>query len=106
MSLPVNDKPTYEELEHRVKELERTEAEYRHVEQVVAASEKRFREFFHNNPACCFTFDSKGIIKDWNRACAELYGWTVEQAIGKSMLALMVQKKNVAQTKENIQALF
>lgn len=102
----MHEKPTYEELERRVNELERNEAEYKYTEKVLATSEKRFREFFHNNPACCFTFDSRGIIQDWNRACVELYGWTAKQAIGKSMLSLMVQKKNLAQTEKNIQDLF
>jgi len=102
----MNEKPTYEELERRVKELERTEAGFRHAEDVMATSEKRFREFFHSNPACCFTFDSKGVIHNWNRACVALYGWTAEHAIGKSMFELMVQKKNAEETQKNIQALF
>ena len=43
-------------------------------------SERRFRELFHNIPACCFTFDRDGVIQDWNRACEDLYGWFVSMA--------------------------
>ncbi len=80
--------------------------ERKQAEQVAATSEKRFRELFHNNPACCFTFNRKGVIQHWNRACEKLYGWTAEQAIGKSMFELIVQKKNVSQTQKNFKALF
>jgi len=102
----MSQKPSYEELEHRVKELERINSERDRAEKIIATSEKRFRELFRNNPACCFTIDRNGIIHNWNRACKLLYGWTEEQAIGQSMFTLMVQKKNAALTQKNIRALF
>ena len=53
------------------------------AEEALRESEGRFRELFQGTPACCWTFDCKGTILDWNRACEKLYGWTAEQAIGR-----------------------
>ncbi len=45
-------------------------SERKQTEKIVETSEKQFRELFQNNQACCFTFDRKGIIQNWNRAKA------------------------------------
>lgn len=76
------------------------------AEQALRESEKRFRELFQELPVCCFTFDGEGVVLNWNRVCETLYGWTAEQAIGKSMFELMVLGKNAAQTRANIADVF
>jgi len=76
------------------------------AEEALRESERRFRDLFDGVPACCWTFDREGRILDWNRACEELYGWTAEQAIGKTMYELMVKDENVARTQETIAAVF
>lgn len=81
-------------------------AERVRAEEALRESEGRFHELFQGTPACCWTYDRKGVILDWNRACEELYGWTAEQAIGKSMYELMVQEENVSATQENMAAIF
>ncbi|MCX7670069.1 MAG: PAS domain S-box protein [Anaerolineae bacterium] len=80
--------------------------ERKRAELALRMSERRFRDLFQNMPACCFTYDRNGVIQDWNHACEVLYGWTAEQAIGKSMFDLFVQEKNVALTQRNLAAVF
>ncbi len=80
--------------------------ERKQAEDALRASEARFRNLFEGIPACCWTFDRQGTILDWNRASQELYGWTAEQAIGKTMYELMVREENVAATQETIAAVF
>jgi len=81
-------------------------AERERAQEALAASERRFRELFQDIPACCFTFDQEGIIHNWNRACEKLYGWTAQEAIGKSMFELMVEEHNIARTRQSIAAVF
>lgn len=80
--------------------------ERKQAEDALRASEARFRNLFEGLPACCWTFDRQGTILDWNRASQELYGWTAEQAVGKTMYELMVREENVAATQETIAAVF
>jgi PAS domain S-box-containing protein len=76
------------------------------AEKALRESEERFRDLFNGVPAATWTFDRKGRILDWNRACEALYGWTPEEAIGKSMYDLMVKEENAAATRETIAAVF
>jgi len=85
-----------ERLEEKVEDMTRESGE----------SEEKSRGLFEGVPACCWGFDRKGTILHWNKACEELYGWTAEQAIGKTMYDLMVKEENVAPTQEKIAAVF
>ncbi len=76
------------------------------TEKKLLASEKRFRTMFEELPAASFTFDREARIQLWNKACENLYGWTSEQAIGKTMFELMVQEKNAEITRKNIEKIF
>lgn len=42
---------------------------------------RRFEELFTGLPAACFTFDSEGIVHEWNRSAEELFGIPAHQAI-------------------------
>jgi two-component system phosphate regulon sensor histidine kinase PhoR len=94
------------ELRQRVAELEAAEAERERAEEALRESERRFRDLFEGVPACCWAFDREGTVLYWNRACEQLYGWTAEQAVGKTMFELMVKDENVAPTRETIAVVF
>jgi PAS domain S-box-containing protein len=64
--------------------------ERKRAEEALRESEERFRNLLEGIPACCWTFDRQSTILDWNHASEELYGWTAEQAIGKTIYELMV----------------
>ncbi len=76
------------------------------TEEALRESEERFRTLFQGIPVCCWTFDQDGTILDWNLACEALYGWTAEEAVGKTMYDLMVQDENAPATREKVMGVF
>lgn len=74
------DKPTYEELEQRVQELEKSNFELKRVEDELRESEALFRSLFENHAVVQLVIDSEsGNIIDANNSAATFYGWTREQ---------------------------
>ena len=74
------DKPTYEELEQRVRELEKSNFEIKRVEEALRESEALFRNLFEHHAAVQLIIDpDSGNIIDANDAAVEFYGWTLEQ---------------------------
>ncbi len=76
------------------------------AEEALKASEERFRMLFDNLPAVCWTYDRDGRILEWNKTAENIYGWSAEEAVGKTMFELMVQPENVERTQKNIAAVF
>ena len=56
------DKPTYEELKQRVKELEKEATKLKRTEEVLMKSEERFRIIFNNAPQGIVLADHSGCI--------------------------------------------
>ncbi len=83
------EKPTYEELEQRIKELEQTETELKR-------SEALFRGLFANMTSGSAIYEvlndgSKGsdyIVKEFNNKSLEIEGKLLEQVIGKTLFEL------------------
>ncbi len=69
-------------------------------------SEERFRTLFDDAPVAVWTFDRDGKILSWNKASEQIYGWSAEEAVGKTMFDLMVRPENVVRTQEGITAVF
>lgn len=44
---------------------------------------RRFEELFSDLPVACFTFNREGLIHEWNRAAADLFGERPETALMK-----------------------
>ncbi len=76
------------------------------AESALKESEERFRTLFDDLPAACWTFDRDGRILEWNKTAERIYGWTAEEAVGKTMFELMVSAENEKRTKEGIKAVF
>ena len=74
------DKPSYGELEQRVRELEKSNFEIKRVEEALRESEALFRNLFEHHAAVQLIIDpDSGNIIDANDAAVEFYGWTLEQ---------------------------
>ncbi len=68
------EKPTYEELERRIQELEQAESE-------LCLAEDRLKKIFDNTQDAIFIHDLEGKILDVNDKMCRMYGLTKEEAI-------------------------
>ena len=74
------DKPTYEELEKRIRELEKSNLQLKQAEEELRESEALFRSLFERHAAVQLVIDPEnGKIIDANNSAVTFYGWTREQ---------------------------
>ena len=91
-------KPTYEELEKRIRQLEQSEKK-------VTQSEERFRLAFYTSPdAINLNRASDGLYIDINEGFTKIMGYTREDVIGKTSLSLNIWK-NIEDRKRLINGL-
>jgi len=74
------DKPTYEELKQRVKELEKEATELKRTEDVLMKSEERFRIIFNNAPQGIVLADHSGRFLKVNSAWENMFGYNEEES--------------------------
>ena len=67
-------KPTYEELEQRVKELENEAFERKRTEELLRVSEERFRSIYEESPIGIELYNSDGQLLHVNKACLDIFG--------------------------------
>ena len=93
----MNQKPTYEELEQKIKSLEAEIEKSKHLKQSdVTKSESLFRGLFDNMTSGSAIYEvindgSKGtdyIIRGFNNKSLEIEGKTLDQVMGKSLADL------------------
>ena len=75
-------KPTYEELEQRVRELEREALELKRTQEALRECEKKFREFADSLPETVYETDGVGNVTFFNRAGRQVFGYTLEDFAG------------------------
>jgi PAS domain S-box-containing protein len=80
----MSEKPTYEELEQRIRELEKIDAERKRKEEALRKSEKYFRLMFMNAPVPYQSLDEHGDFIDVNQTFINVLGYTKEELIGKN----------------------
>ena len=77
-------KPTYEELEQRVKELEQEAVLHERATEALLESEKRFRRIVEDTEAGYFFVDIEGRFMDVNEAWLRMHGFSSrDEAIGQ-----------------------
>ena len=76
------DKPTYEELEQRVLEFEKTETERKQAEEKLLEPEVRLKALSEASFEAIF-LSEKGICLDQNQTAERMFGYTRAEAIGK-----------------------
>jgi PAS domain S-box-containing protein len=79
-------KPTYEELEQRVKELERVEFERKAVVDALRESDKRHSSIIHKIQAAIVVHGADTRIIDCNFKALQLLGLTEDQVLGKTAI--------------------
>ncbi len=82
-------KPTYEELQQRVKELEKEAVQRKRADEALRASEEKFRLTFQNAVDAIFWADAEtGLITDCNRAAETLLEKRRDEIIGQPQTTL------------------
>ena len=97
-------KPTYEELEHRIQELEKAEFEVKQAKEALLEREAENR--FHSQllkavEQAVVATDLQGHVIYWNNFAEKLFGWPHKDALGKTTIELIATKSSVEQG-ENI----
>jgi two-component system cell cycle response regulator len=65
-----------------------------------------FAQLFQGMPVACFTYDEQGVVRDWNTEAERVYGFTTEEAVGKSIYELFCRPEDVETTRRVIQQVF
>ncbi len=81
----MSNKPTYKELEQRVKELEKESHERKRAEEALRESEERFRRLVEHSKDAFFLHDFDGRILDVNQHACDSLGYTREELLGLSI---------------------
>jgi len=90
-------KPSYEELEHRVKELEKEAARRKEAEGALRKGEERHAQIVRGSPIPTFVIDTNHVITHCNKAFENLTGIPAEEIIGtqKQWLAFYSSERPV-----------
>lgn len=96
----------HDELEIRVEErtaellkanavLKEQITERRRAEEALRKSEERLSAIFNNTPNVAIQgYDINGRVHYWNKAAEKLFGWTQDEALGKTLDQLMLDKES------------
>jgi PAS domain S-box-containing protein len=84
----MNQKPTYEELEQKVKELEKAKSELKKTSTKLQDSEERFKAL-HDATFGGVIIHDGGVILDCNQGLSDMTGFTNEELVGMDGLKLI-----------------
>jgi len=79
-------KPTYEELEQRILELEQAEAKREMAEKSLRKVEEKYQELAESISDVFFAMDKNLRYIYWNKASEILTGIPAEKAVGKTLM--------------------
>lgn len=83
-----------EELEEQASELEEQTAELEAINDQFALSEARLRSVIDSSLDAIITIDPDSIITDWNRPAADIFGWSTEEAVGRSLPDMIIPEQH------------
>ncbi len=81
-------KPTYEQLEQRIEELERESFERKQEEAMLEASRRRYRALVENSPDMIYILDAEGRFRFLGGAFESLLGFTTGELTGKHFTSI------------------
>jgi PAS domain S-box-containing protein len=90
-------KPSYEELERRVKALQKEVAKSKAAEEALRASEKRLSQILDRSSIPTFVIDKAHVITNYNRAMENLTGISANEIIGtrKQWMAFYAKERPI-----------
>ena len=87
-------KPTYKELEQRVKELEKKNVQGTREEKAIGESEDKYRRLFENVSDAVMIFDAETwMFEDANEATLDLYGYSKEEFLALTVEDISAEKE-------------
>jgi len=89
----VSGKPSYEELEKRLGELEEKVLYRRQADEVLRKSEERYRMIFNYSPLGIIHFDCDGRVIDCNERFLEIVGAQKDRLMGFNMINSILDNK-------------
>ena len=89
----MSKKPTYEELESRIRQLEQIDSLYQNAQKALQESEKRYRAVVEDLPGLFCSFLPGGEIIFVNRAYCSYFGKTFEELVGTKFLDMIPQSE-------------
>ena len=89
----MSKKPTYEELEHRLKELEKEADERKQAEEALKKSEEKYRHVFESIQDVYYEVSIDGTILELSPSIKEASQYRREELIGKSLYNIYVDPK-------------
>ena len=84
---------TSEELEKRLKRLENETEKHRRTEEALRESEEKFRAIATTARDAIAMMDQAGRVSFWNRAAETMFGYSLSEAMGKDVHALLAPEK-------------
>jgi two-component system cell cycle sensor histidine kinase/response regulator CckA len=89
----MTDRPTYEELEQRVRQLEKAAVDHQVTVEALKESEARYRQLFNIAPVGIYEVDYRtGKLVNANRAVCEYSGYTKDELLSMSGTDLLTEK--------------
>ncbi len=98
----LSGKPTYEQLERRVYELERIEAEYNFVQEALAESETKYQAIFDQPIDGIFVHDLDGTIVDVNMFGRQQTEYSKDELLQLSVFDLQSEASQVNLPRDRI----
>ena len=87
------DKPTYEELEQSVKDLQKEAAKRKQAEDALQESQKRYKELWDDAPVAYHMLDTGGIIKQANQTEIDMLGYRRDEMVGKPIFEFILPEQ-------------
>ena len=78
-------KPTYKELQKRVKELENQIAKCERIERSLRDNQERFHQLYERAPLAYQSLDEQGRLIEVNQAWLDMLGYSREEVIGRTV---------------------
>ncbi|MBN1840689.1 MAG: PAS domain S-box protein [Deltaproteobacteria bacterium] len=86
-------KPTYEELERKVRELEKLSVNSDWAVEAAREKEELFRNVYNTAPLAFVVWDLDTRVTDWNEKAHKVFGWSKEEALGRIFLDFLIPEK-------------
>jgi signal transduction histidine kinase len=97
-------RPSYEDLEQTIRELEEVVARSK-LTDALKASEEHYRQAVENSPNPIFSIDSKGRIATWNSACERVFQHR-QDIVGQDIRVLFQAPQGVSSVENMVTRVF